>query len=86
MFGLADETWGQIVAAVVVPAPHARRADDSAARAQGLIEQLTGRLAPHKRPRRLGFLAELPQTPAGKLDRAALAAQPPPLHTLHHRH
>jgi len=85
VFGLADETWGQIVAAVVVPEPRARRADHAAALAQGLIEHLAGRLAPHKRPRRLGFMAALPQTAAGKLDRAALAARPPQLHELHHR-
>lgn len=80
VFGVADETWGQLVAAVLV-------ADQAAAAIlpDRLPVFLAQRLAPHKRPRRLGFLAELPQTPAGKLDRAALAARPPHLHSLHHR-
>lgn len=79
VFGIPDETWGQIVAAVVV----ADRAASGTLTRQ-LPDLLAQRLAPHKRPRRLGFLAELPNTPAGKLDRAALAANPPPLHELHH--
>lgn len=65
VFGEPDETWGQIVsAALVIEAP-----PDEAA----LHEFLVARLSPHKRPRRIRFVARLPQTPAGKLDRAALA-------------
>lgn len=80
VFGIDDDTWGQLVAAVLV-------ADRAAAAElpQRLPAFLADRLAAHKRPRRLGFVTELPQTSAGKLDRAALAASPPPLHELHHR-
>ena len=66
VFGLADETWGQVVAAALVtgsPAP----GDDE------LIDYLATRLAPHKRPRWIGLVQSLPATPAGKLDRTALA-------------
>jgi len=80
VFGVADDTWGQLVAAVLV-------ADQATAAIlpEHLPAFLEHRLAPHKRPRRLGFLASLPQTAAGKLDRAALAARPPQLRELHHR-
>jgi O-succinylbenzoic acid--CoA ligase len=66
VFGEPDTTWGQIVSAALVidGAPP----DETALRAH-----LDARLSPYKRPRRLRFVAQLPQTPAGKLDRAALA-------------
>ncbi|GAB4472055.1 MAG: o-succinylbenzoate--CoA ligase [Burkholderiaceae bacterium] len=66
VFGVDDETWGQIVAAALVAA--APPTDDA------LAEHLATRLAAHKRPRRICFVPRLPVTPAGKLDRAALAA------------
>lgn len=66
VFGVADETWGQIVAAALVaPAPPTDEA---------LAEHLATRLAAHKRPRLICFVPRLPATPAGKLDRAALSA------------
>ena len=66
VFGVADETWGQIVAAALVaPSP------PSDAK---LSEFLANRLAAHKRPRMICFVPRLPVTPAGKLDRAALSA------------
>jgi O-succinylbenzoic acid--CoA ligase len=70
VFGLADETWGQVVAAALVPGPQPP-GDDV------LIDHLAARLAPHKRPRRIGLVASLPLTPAGKLDRGALPALRP---------
>jgi O-succinylbenzoic acid--CoA ligase len=75
VFGLADETWGEVVAAALVtgPQPPPDRV---------LVEHLAARLAPHKRPRRIGVVPELPLTPAGKLDRAALAALSPSLRPL----
>jgi O-succinylbenzoic acid--CoA ligase len=66
VFGVPDETWGQIVAAALV-AP-AGPIDDAR-----LAAFLRTRLAPHKWPRRVCVLPALPQTAAGKLDRAALA-------------
>lgn len=67
VFGVADPVWGQVVAAAVVtgdPPP-----DDVL-----LAAHVSARLAPHKRPRRLCRVDALPQTAAGKPDRAALAA------------
>jgi O-succinylbenzoic acid--CoA ligase len=67
VFGVADPEWGQVVAAAVVTgeAPP----DDAL-----LAAHLSARLAPHKRPRRLCRIDALPQTAAGKPDRAALGA------------
>jgi O-succinylbenzoic acid--CoA ligase len=77
VFGVADETWGQIVAAALVaPAPPTDEA---------LGEHLASRLAAHKRPRRICFVPRLPVTPAGKPDRAALAALEPTLRPLRAR-
>ena len=68
VFGLPDEVWGQTVAALLVAdrAPPPDPAD--------IAQWIGARLAPHKRPRRFAFVARLPQTLAGKLDRGALPA------------
>lgn len=65
VFGLADERWGQTVAAALVAQPRAP-ADEA------LVDFVAAHLAPHKRPRHVCYVARLPQTPAGKLDRRAL--------------
>jgi O-succinylbenzoic acid--CoA ligase len=79
VFGLADATWGEVVAAALVTGP--QPPPD-----QVLVAHLAARLAPFKRPRRIGVVPSLPVTPAGKLDRAALAALLPALRPLHHPH
>jgi len=66
VFGLPDEVWGQTVAAVLVP--NAARPSDAE-----LLDYVGARLAPYKRPRDVCYVASLPQTTAGKLDRSALA-------------
>ena len=75
VFGIADATWGQVVAALLV--------GDSRVLQDGTLRHyLDGALAPHKRPRRIVFTARLPYTRAGKLDREAVrafAAQTTPL-------
>jgi O-succinylbenzoic acid--CoA ligase len=68
VFGVPDETWGQTVAALLV-ADGGTPPDE-----RDLARWIEARLAAHKRPRHFAFLPALPQTPAGKLDRAALAA------------
>ncbi len=65
VFGVPDETWGQVVAAAVVA--HGRPIDE-----QALAAFLSSRLSPHKLPRRICVVPALPHTGAGKLDRAAL--------------
>jgi O-succinylbenzoic acid--CoA ligase len=69
VFGVADETWGQLVAALVV-------ADGATLDRGALRVAIAERLAPHKRPRLLAFVDALPQTGAGKLDRAAAGRTP----------
>ncbi len=78
VFGLADETWGQVVAAALVTGPRSPGDDE-------LIDYLAARLAPHKRPRWIGVVQSLPFTQAGKLDRAALAARATSLRPLRPR-
>ena len=75
VFGVPDETWGEIVAALIV-ADGAPPADDA------LLKYLADRLEPHKRPRRIAYIDALPLTTAGKLDRAALARLTPQLRVL----
>jgi O-succinylbenzoic acid--CoA ligase len=70
VFGVPDERWGQIVAAAIVPEPGAGEL-----RLDRLAAEIAGRLAPHKRPRRVCVTSELPVTGAGKLDRAGAAVR-----------
>ena len=65
--GLADERWGQIVAAFVVPSGEAAaEALDTHCRASALAD--------FKRPRRYVFVAEIPKSPVGKILRRLLVA------------
>jgi O-succinylbenzoic acid--CoA ligase len=75
VFGVPDETWGQMVAAALV-------AEREAPVDGALLDYLERRLAPHKRPRRICYVAALPRAPSGKLDRQALAALAPKLRPL----
>jgi O-succinylbenzoic acid--CoA ligase len=65
VFPVADERWGQLVAAAVVCD------DPSAARAIAL--EVRSRLARHKWPRRIAACEELPLNGSGKLDRRQAA-------------
>ena len=47
-----------------------------------LAAHVAAQLAPHKRPRRICFVAELPRTRAAKLDRRALITLAPMLKPL----
>ena len=67
VFGVPDPVWGQVVVAALVAA--GQPPDD-----RELATQVAARLAAHKRPRRVFYVASLPHTAAGKPDRAALAA------------
>lgn len=66
VFGLPGETWGQIVAAAVVPATECPMSPDI------LSATLEGRLADYKIPRRYLIVKNLPQTETGKIDRRRL--------------
>ena len=66
-FGLPDEEWGEAVAAAVVLKP------GQVVSEQELQSHLAGRLARYKLPRRWFWLAALPKTALGKVQRQALA-------------
>jgi len=84
VFGVPDETWGQIVAAVLVAsAPYEHVLD--AERENQLLQFLAGRLAVYKRPRRVVWARTLPLAPSGKLNRAMLETLGPALRPLRHR-
>ena len=60
-FGVADDKYGELVAAAVTLT--------SAVRAQALIDHCRGRLAAFKVPVAVHVLAEIPRTPTGKVQR-----------------
>jgi 3-oxocholest-4-en-26-oate---CoA ligase len=59
--GVADETWGELVVAVVATANGALTGEE-------LREAVRRRLAGYKVPRRVVLLPRLPRTPTGKLE------------------
>ena len=69
MIGVADAVRGQVVKAFVVSA---RPGDDAFARELQTFTRT--RLSQHEFPRQVAFVAELPKTPAGKVNRKALRA------------
>jgi acetyl-CoA synthetase len=72
VIGVPDALRGQVVKAFVVSA---RAGDDAFARE--LQEFTRTRLSQHEYPRRVEFVAELPKTPAGKVNRKALREREP---------
>jgi 2-aminobenzoate-CoA ligase len=67
--GAPDDARGMIVKAYVVLAPGAN-ADDALATA--LQDHVKREIAPYKYPRAIEFVAQLPKTETGKLQRFAL--------------
>ena len=61
VLGIADDRLGEVPVAVV----------ESHATPDVILERVTRRLAPYKRPRRVFVLASLPRVPNGKVDRPA---------------
>jgi acyl-CoA synthetase (AMP-forming)/AMP-acid ligase II len=69
VIGVPDEKWGELVTAVVVPAP---------GQAVGEVELMAwarARLAGYETPKRVVFATELPETVGGKIRKAELRAQ-----------
>ncbi len=66
VFGLADETWGERVAAAVVLRPGRHATADE------LREHARATLARYKTPREIHFLDELPKTGSGKITKKPL--------------
>ncbi|HEX5071267.1 MAG TPA: AMP-binding protein [Vicinamibacterales bacterium] len=69
--GVADDARGQVVKAFVVTAPGGGGSD---ALARELQEFVKSQLAPYKYPRAVEFVADLPRTLTGKLQRFRLRA------------
>lgn len=67
VIGVPDEDWGEAVHAVVV-------ADDGLTE-DALLEWARTRLAGYARPKRIEFVATLPETPFGKIDKKQLRAK-----------
>ena len=67
--GVPDVRWGEVVCAVVVPAP----GREEHLSVEALRAYCEGRLASFKQPRRLELVAELPRTPAtGQIQRSLI--------------
>ena len=68
VIGVPDKEWGEAVKAIVALKPEFKDKVDEAE----LIEFCRLRLAGFKRPRSIGFVAELPKNAAGKIDKGSL--------------
>ena len=71
VYGIEDPEWGQKVRALIVVASDGSPPDPEAIRAW-----LRDRLAPHKCPRTIEVVPELPRTTTGKLKRSADTRRP----------
>ncbi len=67
VLGIPDARWGEIIAAVVVP-----RDATAPPTPDTFHEHCRTHLASHKSPRRWFYVAELPLTPSGKVQKFAL--------------
>ena len=66
VFGIPDERWGEI------PAAHVVLKTGASVTEEALISFCTARISRHKRPRLIKFVASLPRTPVGKIQKAVL--------------
>ena len=66
--GVPDALRGQVVKAFVVTDAHAA----TSAFAKEIQDLVRERLSQHEYPRQVAFVAELPKTPAGKVNRKVL--------------
>jgi acyl-CoA synthetase (AMP-forming)/AMP-acid ligase II len=66
VIGIPDETWGEVVHAVVVPAPGAGSDQDA------IIDWCRERMAGFKRPEAVHFVDELPRSQLGKVMKSQL--------------
>jgi acyl-CoA synthetase (AMP-forming)/AMP-acid ligase II len=69
VFGIPDEKWGEALKAHVV------LASGQAATAEEIIAHAGRHLAGYKKPKSIDFVAELPKTTYGKLDKKAVRAR-----------
>jgi acyl-CoA synthetase (AMP-forming)/AMP-acid ligase II len=69
VIGVPDDKWGEAVTAFVVSREGARLQDHE------LVAFAGKKLAAYSRPKRVEFVAEIPKTPYGKMDKKAIRAQ-----------
>ena len=67
VIGQPDEKWGEVAVAVVVKMP------DANLDADWVMKLFDGKLARFKQPRRVVFVASLPKTALGKVQKRELA-------------
>jgi o-succinylbenzoate---CoA ligase len=72
VFGVPDPIWGQVVVAALVT----EAGVDPVSALPGVLSE---RLSPHRRPRQVALLDDLPTTASGKVDRRAVARRAGPL-------
>lgn len=70
--GVPDETWGEALLAVVVPAPGSAFAAGGEAAEAALVAHCRGRIGGYKVPRRFRFVETLPKSAMGKTLKAEL--------------
>jgi long-chain acyl-CoA synthetase len=68
VIGIPDEKWGEAVKAVI------ELASGKALTAEQVISAVAERIASYKKPHYVDFVARLPLTPNGRIDRAAVKA------------
>ncbi len=66
VIGLPDDTWGEMVAAVVVPREGRTVTEEE------IIDICRNSLARYKKPKKVFFADELPRNPSGKVLRKVL--------------
>jgi fatty-acyl-CoA synthase len=66
VIGIPDERWGELVTALVVPAP------DAQVTAEQIISHCRGRIAGYKIPKRVEFRDAIPRTATGKIQKFKL--------------
>ncbi len=66
VIGVPDPKWGEAVKAVIELAPGANLTEEQ------VVEAVVARIASYKKPRQVAFVAALPRTEEGKVDRAAV--------------
>jgi long-chain acyl-CoA synthetase len=66
VFGIPDESWGEILVAMIQPSKGAELGEDE------VVAWCRERLADYKHPRRVVFVGELPRDPNGKISKHRL--------------
>jgi acyl-CoA synthetase (AMP-forming)/AMP-acid ligase II len=69
VIGVPDQTWGEGVKAIIELMPGADLSQES------VISAVAERIASYKKPRQVEFVDQIPRTPEGEIDRAAVKSK-----------